>query len=267
MTPYMARSDSFNAGRFRKLLSFELKDSVSEQGLFVLLMGLSPVFMFILAYLYTLTFNGYQTDGFWESYYFMKAFVATIIFVLFFLLYPIRRYGYLTDRKQGAAGILLPASHAEKFTSAVAMSAVIAPAIFLILYLGSDAIISALFRPDRISLTGVLMKQGLVTTSDGSFVLNATFAFFLPPMVSLAGLAGAVMFRKNKATKTFLICSAAVILFFLLLINILDSSKMSHERVAALLDSNFTWFWYSIQSLVTVLAGLYFWKRTETLQL
>ena len=93
--------------------------------------------------------------------------------------------------------------------------------------------------------------------------INISFAFFLPPMVSMAGLAGALMFRKNQISKIFFICAAAFILFLMVMISIVDSLGISTEDVR----NNFAWFWYTVQSVVTVLLGLYCWIRTKKLQL
>ena len=53
----MARKDSFDIGRFGRFLSFELKETVRENGLFILLAGLVPLMLLIVTFLFSLTYN------------------------------------------------------------------------------------------------------------------------------------------------------------------------------------------------------------------
>lgn len=259
----MARKDTFNTERFGKYLSFELKNTVSRQGLFVLLMGIVPVMLFIVSYLFSLTFSQEKTDGLWLDYVFFRNIVATIASVLFFLIFPIARYGKLTDKREGVMPVLMPVSHTEKFCSAVLISMIIVPAAFILMYAGTDAILSAVFPFSGKPLVEYFCESGIFEDYDGNFSINISFAFFLPPMVSMAGLAGALMFRKNQISKIFFVCAAAFILFLMVMISIIDSLELSPETIR----NNFAWFWYTVQSVVTVLLGLYCWIRTERLQL
>ena len=259
----MARKDSFDIGRFGRFLSFELKETVRENGLFILLAGLVPLMLLIVTFLFSLTYNPEKIGEVWSGYAGLKAFVATVAIVLFLLIFPILKYGDITDRRKGQMPLMLPSSHAEKACSAFFVSVIIVPAVFMLLYFGTDALLCAVFPECGKSLAGYYARTGLIDSNYGSFNINCTFAFFLPPMVSLAGLAGGALFKKHKITKTFFSCSVAFILFMMTMVSIIDSSEISIEQIR----NNFEWFWYTVQTVTAAGLGFYYWKRTASIEL
>lgn len=259
----MARKDSFDIGRFGRFLSFELKETVQENGLFILLAGLVPLMLLIVTFLFSLTYNPEKIGEVWSGYAGLKAFVATVAIVLFLLIFPILKYGDITDRRKGQMPLMLPSSHAEKACSAFLVSVIIVPAVFMLLYFGTDALLCAVFPECGKSLAGYYARTGLIDSSYGSFNINSSFAFFLPPMVSLAGLAGGALFKKHKITKTFFSCSVAFILFIMTMVSIIDSSETSIEQIR----NNFEWFWYTVQTVTAAGFGFYYWKRTASIEL
>lgn len=259
----MACKDSFDIGRFGRFLSFELKETVRENGLFILLAGLVPLMLLIVTFLFSLTYNPEKIGEVWSGYAGLKAFVATVAIVLFLLIFPILKYGDITDRRKGQMPLMLPSSHAEKACSAFLVSVIIVPAVFMLLYFGTDALLCAVFPECGKSLAGYYARTGLIDSSYGSFNINCTFAFFLPPMVSLAGLAGGALFKKHKITKTFFSCSVAFILFIMTMVSIIDSSEISIEQIR----NNFEWFWYTVQTVTAAGFGFYYWKRTASIEL
>lgn len=259
----MARKDSFDIGRFGRFLSFELKETVRENGLFILLAGLVPLMLLIVTFLFSLTYNPEKIGEVWSGYVGLKAFVATVAIVLFLLIFPILKYGDITDRRKGQMPLMLPSSHAEKACSAFLVSVIIVPAVFMLLYFGTDALLCAVFPECGKSLAGYYARTGLIDSSYGSFNINSSFAFFLPPMVSLAGLAGGALFKKHKITKTFFSCSVAFILFMMTMVSIIDSSEISIEQIR----NNFEWFWYTVQTVTAAGFGFYYWKRTASIEL
>ena len=259
----MVRKDSFDIGRFGRFLSFELKETVRENGLFILLAGLVPLMLLIVTFLFSLTYNPEKIGEVWSGYAGLKAFVATVAIVLFLLIFPILKYGDITDRRKGQMPLMLPSSHAEKACSAFLVSVIIVPAVFMLLYFGTDALLCAVFPECGKSLAGYYARTGLIDSSYGSFNINSSFAFFLPPMVSLAGLAGGALFKKHKITKTFFSCSVAFILFMMTMVSIIDSSEISIEQIR----NNFEWFWYTVQTVTAAGFGFYYWKRTASIEL
>ena len=259
----MACKDSFDIGRFGRFLSFELKETVRENGLFILLAGLVPLMLLIVTFLFSLTYNPEKIGEVWSGYAGLKAFVATVAIVLFLLIFPILKYGDITDRRKGQMPLMLPSSHAEKACSAFLVSVIIVPAVFMLLYFGTDALLCAVFPECGKSLAGYYARTGLIDSSYGSFNINSSFAFFLPPMVSLAGLAGGALFKKHKITKTFFSCSVAFILFMMTMVSIIDSSETSIEQIR----NNFEWFWYTVQTVTAAGFGFYYWKRTASIEL
>ena len=158
----MARKDSFDIGRFGRFLSFELKETVRENGLFILLAGLVPLMLLIVTFLFSLTYNPEKIGEVWSGYAGLKAFVATVAIVLFLLIFPILKYGDITDRRKGQMPLMLPSSHAEKACSAFLVSVIIVPAVFMLLYFGTDALLCAVFPECGKSLAGYYARTGLI---------------------------------------------------------------------------------------------------------
>lgn len=265
----MARTDTFDMKRFGRYLSFELKETVRENGLFILLMGLVPLMVFIVTVLFSLTYDHEKIDEVWSGYYYLKTLVAFIAVILFLLVFPILRYGRITDRREGQMPLMLPASHTEKFCSAFLLSVIAVPAVFMLLYFGTDSLLSAIFPKCGGSLLDYYSENDMIS-HDGrgiSISLSCPVVFFLPPMVSLAGLSGGALFKKNKIAKTFFACTAALILFFLIMTSIVGSFGLDAGQTNEMADRNFTWFWYAVQTAVAAGLGFYYWKRTSTIEL
>lgn len=240
----------FNFGRFRKYFTHDLLRCIKQVGLATLLSGLIPAILLAFsAFMFTVT--GVKD---WIFDLEFTAGVATIVFTLYFLFMPIPCYGELTEKRKGGSFIMLPASHTEKYASMLINCLILFPLGFATLYFGSDAICAMLF-PSRYE--GFTANEILFGNDENCF---ATWIFFLPGMVSAAGLCGSLLFRKGKAAKTFIMCSVSFIVFVLILLSIANSDIdiCTADGVRA---------WYIFQTFCTLCLLAYIYIKTKRIQL
>lgn len=240
----------FNFGRFRKYFAHDLLRCIKQVGLVTLITGLIPVILLFCA-ICMFTATGVND---WTFDLEFTAGVAIIVFTIYFLFMPIPCYGELTEKRKGSNFLMLPASHTEKYISMIINCLIIFPLGLAALYFGSDAICSMLF-PSRYE--GFAATEILFGNDESCF---ATWIFFLPAMVSAAGLCGSLLFRKGKAAKTFITCSVSFIVFVLILISIASSDIdiYTADGVRA---------WYIFQTFCTLCLLSYIYIKTKRIQL
>ena len=234
----------FDIGRFRRYFVHDFLRCMKKAGLATLLCGLVPAFTLImLAWIFTMT--GLHD---WHADLFMNEAIAAIVSVLYFLMVPIACYGELTDRRKGAQYLMLPASHIEKWTGMILNSIIILPFVFSALYLGTDALCCAL-----------LPKRCHATLTDAQ--ANGLAVFFLPTMVSAAGLAGALLFKNRKGAKTFITCTVSFIVLCMAVITIAKKAD------TWLCIGTETEAWYIFQVLCTICLLAYTYIKTKKIEI
>ena len=266
----MDRNDTFDISRFGKYLLYELKDTARAQGLPVLLTGLAPVMLFLIHLLFSLTGEPEGQTIVWENYSGNLApFYATAIFTLFFLIFPISRYGKMTDKRNGTQFFMLPVSSAEKFVSALLVSAVVVPVAFMILYFFSDWIIHAAF-PGKVisSLAGLFFGTPLTEFNEAGsyYTLNCSPFIFLPIAISMAGLAGAAAFRKNKIFMTIIVCLLLCVTALWATVHAIDN--IDTEKWESFLESGMADVtWHGIQFLFAIICAAFAGWKMKKIQL
>ncbi|MCM1501615.1 MAG: hypothetical protein NC115_02960 [Bacteroidales bacterium] len=245
------QNKTFNPERFWRYFIHDFLRCIKRTGLATLATCLIPVIMLIGA---AICFTSIGMDG-WSLDIEFTQFVCAVVSVLYLLFTPISCYGELTDRRKGSNFLMLPASHTEKFISMVLNSIVIFPAIFSLLYLGLDALCCIAFpsRFEEILFLGIM--------EDGS---SSMPLFFLPAMVSAAGICGALLFKSRKASKTFLTCAVSFILLCLTMFTIsyrCAGNAYGSEPV----DGKAAW--YIFQGFCTVCCLVYTYIKTKRIQL
>lgn len=257
--------------RFRRYAWTEIKDAVHSHGLFILVSGLMPVILFTLFCMFSLAATSGQKQEIWNTYWLFSELTATAVSIIFFLVFPISMYGKTTDRTAGTGYILLPASQTEKFLSAVFLTIILVPAVTMTLYFSSDALVNMAVPDGKYPLLKNIIEQSIITGSEdgGTLVLSANTpsAIFLPCIISAAGLAGALAFRKNKAGKTFIICTGAFILYNVTFWTVVERMSESNAEIMDAVSLRFGCFWYALQILVTAALLIYFWNRLKKIQL
>lgn len=191
--------------------------------------------------------------------------VASIVFVLYM---PTKSYGHITDRRKGGAYLLLPASAFEKWLSMILNCIIIIPAAFIIIYLGSDALLCLVDRNCGESIFSHAFLNPAVETPNVFNMFNGTFIYCI-----LAFLLGATVFRKHKAAKTALCLILLAVAFLMIGESWLVSSIT--DTVEAIQDTGDTSIiseelsWVNTLKTVTEIlltaglaAGLYFRVRT-----
>ncbi len=251
---------------FMKYFIFELKDIMARSWLPVLLCGLTPVFLLVLTWIYMT--SAHVMDWHIGGEMTMGA-VCFAVSVFFFLFFPIYTYGKITDRKLGSQYLMLPVSSSLKFASAVMISVVVIPLIFILLVLGSDALMAFLF-PERVTTTQVeLLCNSFWGSEDPNsmiFRLHILSPIFLPFMVSSAGLCGAVLFKRRKATKTF-ITSVISFIAVCLLYSLISKEYKNCGYTPDFLGSGFVWTWLIFQTVAALCCLAYVFYRIRKTEL
>ncbi|MGM9736182.1 MAG: hypothetical protein ACI3ZL_07200 [Candidatus Cryptobacteroides sp.] len=253
------KSDKFNFRRFGEYFVLDLKTCIRKVGLSTLLCGLIPAMMLVMVAVMNLGMDEY---GIWEIGNETKDTVTAIASVLYFLIVPISCYGMLTDRKEGSAAAMLPASHAEKYVSMSIISVIILPFAFCALYLGTDAALYGLFPERYEGMVAVSIASNMGISACDNNVTSLLTTFFMPWMVSSAGLTGAVLFKKGKGAKTFLTCS----LSFILLVAIIGFTKTG-SRFLNMDIHSICLCWILFQTFCAVCCLTYTYYRTKKIEL
>lgn len=257
------KSDKFNFRRFSEYFALDLKTCFKKVGLSTLLCGLIPVMLLIMVSVMNL---GSGDTEIWIIGNEPKDMVTAVASILFFLIAPISCYGALTDKKRGSAAIMLPVSHTEKYASMTIISVIILPLAFCALYLGTDAALYGLFPKRYEDAEAVLIAGNLgISMNYGfgtSYVTSLMPTFFMPWMVSSAGLAGAVLFKKGKGAKTFITCS----LSFILLVAIISSTHAG-ESFLSMDMCSVNLIWVLFQTFCAICCLTYLYYRTKKIEL
>lgn len=260
----MERSETFDRRRFCRYFSHEAKKTVRGQGIFILLASLVPAMLFLFYWTMSLLMDDTGDKmTLWGSFPFIKIIIAAITFVLFFLIFPILRYGHLTSRTDGREDIMLPASGLEKFLSMIMICIIAVPLAFMAIYFSSDLIFTQFTPGSDIPLIQGLAGKGFVSVQDGYYSLDNLYIFFYPYMISSAGLAGGLLFSKHKIAFTFLTCVISFILFYSIVLNTVILKDSQPFDVAKYIVP----VWSTIQTIVAILCCTYVCIKIKRIQL
>ncbi len=226
----MKPNENFNSGRFMQYLAQDLKRCVRKAGLTTFACSLAPAI--ILAFTAWSSSMGGNTE--WKIWLNFSDMAAAIISVLFFLM--------------------LPVSHTEKYVSMILVGIVIFPLAFALMYLSVDALCNVLFPTRYEEALAIAMAQDIGD-------IHLLSMFFTPWMVSSAGLAGAVLFKKNKGAKTFFTAA----LSFIALLIILGTIERRCS-IPSIFPYNI-YGWYIFQAICTVLLMTYTYFKTKKIEL
>ncbi len=260
----MERSETFDGRRFCRYFSYEVKKTVRGQGLFILLASLVPAMLFLFYGLISLSVKD-QTAKMevWSSLPLFKVLIAAIVFVLFFLIFPILRYGHLTAKTDGKEEILLPVSSGEKFLSMILVSLVVVPLVFMGIYFTTDLIFTQFTPVIDVALFKGLIGQGPLSTDETYYSIDNIYVFFYPYMVTAAGLAGGLVFKKHKIAFTFLTCTVLFILFYAIILNTVFMKGYEPVDIAKYMIP----VWSAIQTVVAIACCTVVWSRIKRIQL
>jgi len=137
-------SNVFSAKRFGKYFVYDLGRAKDNFGLSLLILGLLPVVMYVLYQVFSLIgpSHGFGLADGNSGNRFLSLIIAVAVAVMVF---PVKVYGPLTDRRSGTAFLMLPASTLEKWLSMVLITCIVLPVCIGVLYFGSDLIMGLVF--------------------------------------------------------------------------------------------------------------------------
>lgn len=210
-------NEVFNWNRFWRYLKSDFNSFISRFGISLLVMSTMAVT--------TDAFNGLFSFFITGNWIGMTAPLRIILFVVFGIIVmftaPAKLYGYLTDRKEGSAFLMLPASRLEKFISMVLITGVVVPFIFGVIYLGLDimvcmvdptcgkSIFNLMFYTDFTSIFGGIAAEMAAEMNEwNQYMTNMTSVFtpflYLDEIFStlMLFLLGALIFKTSKTGKT-----------------------------------------------------------------
>lgn len=210
-------NEVFNWNRFWRYLKSDFNSFISRFGISLLVMSTMAVT--------TDAFNGLYSFFITGNWIGMTAPLRIILFVVFGIIVmftaPAKLYGYLTDRKEGSAFLMLPASRLEKFISMVLITGVVVPFIFGVIYLGLDimvcmvdptcgkSIFNLMFYTDFTSIFGGIAAEMAAEMNEwNQYMTNMTSVFtpflYLDDIFStlMLFLLGALIFKTSKTGKT-----------------------------------------------------------------
>ena len=195
--------------RFGRYFRSDLRAAISNFGISLLVFSTMAATTEIFNGLFSLMLTG-QWIGMTQSF---RVLLFMIFGIIMLLSSPAKLYGHLTDRKEGTAFLMLPASRFEKFISMVLITCVIVPLFFVVVYFSFDALVCLLDPTAGESLFRMVFLSRFHINFNDFSVINLpveSFKAILSPWLylddftqtSLLFLLGALIFKKSKVGKT-----------------------------------------------------------------
>ena len=194
------KNEVFKGSRFWNWFKYDLTQMWRNHMFAALGIGLSGLIVYIVTVSYNLLVNGQWqgSNGDFRIAVFILAFIALE-------LYQTSTYGYLTKKKEGSAWLMAPASGLEKWTSMLINTLIVIPALFFIVFLGTDWLITLVDNTGGksilFSLSGIWSE---VTTAihneDVNFNMWTVAWFFISSFCVnfLYFLLSGLVFKKHK---------------------------------------------------------------------
>lgn len=211
-------NEVFNGQRFWTYFKYDFTKMWRNHVKASILIGFSGLILYIIGIAFNAVFNQvWQAPGFGAR--------LAVFFVACFALelYQTRTYGYLTNRRKGAAWLMIPASTFEKWLSMILMTLVVIPVAFLCTYSIIDGIL-ALADPTYGKLlisaaqTAIQNAQDALAEANNEYSTTWNMGFIALPVIIgyvcnfLYFLLCGISFKKNKILWAFLILFGASII-------------------------------------------------------
>ena len=207
-------TEVFNLNRFWRYFKSDFDAFISRYGITLLVMSTLGLSLDLILGLFSLT-----STGTWQGLIGpMRGalFFGTSAMVL--IGSPAKLYGYLTDKKEGSAFLLLPVSTFEKYISMILITCIVVPLMFFMIYFGLDVMVcmidptcgtslfSFIFYSNDFNLfndeTAMAMTEWNEFIEHFKVLLNP--ALYIDDIIgtSLMFLLGALIFKTSKTGKT-----------------------------------------------------------------
>ena len=210
-------NEIFNFNRFSRIFAVDLNRIVREYGLTFIVLCLSEAIIYIIASLVMLT-AGKGTVTLEDV---MRDMIFEMSQFALILTMPQKCYGMITDRRKGAAYLTIPASSFEKTLSMILFTAMIVPVLFVLVTKCVDTTMYTL-------IPGAIEKYDYVQKTGIDAPIGANISMIASEMPTM--LLGAIYFKKGKAIKTLLFCSAVTIILYVLL-SILSNGNIEIDEM------------------------------------
>ena len=248
---------------------------MADSGLSLLIIGAMPVFQYLIPEVFSLVFTCHSMDlGAWGK---IPAYLSFILIAGIF--FPTRHYGILTEKRQGSDWLMLPASTLEKWFSMLLVTCVAVPVALLAELLLTDGLMSLIFSGSY----GILAASEIVHTMSkfwaelhtdaGGLFISWPVAIWLSWCEGVLFFAfGAMLFKKTKVVKTFLLAFGLGMLISLVTIAVMKAIGMNGMNIDT---TNFTeevfirtmnWIIFAIYFVWFALQDLVLYLRMKTLK-
>ena len=167
-------NEKYSFQRFWTYFKYDIVQMWRHNGKAALVLGGAGVILYVIHVLFSLLFPPHV----WQAPSVEARGACYGIATLAFILFQARTYGYLTEKRAGSSWLMLPASASEKTVSMLLMTLVALPLAFVVVFLGTDALICLL---DPTAGESLFKSQNIYAlTEDGSilvpFIINIVFA-------------------------------------------------------------------------------------------
>jgi hypothetical protein len=207
-------TEVFNLNRFWRYFKSDFDAFISRYGITLLVISTLGLSLDLIIGLFSLT-----SSGTWQGLIGpMRGalFFGTSAMVL--IGSPAKLYGYVTDKKEGSAFLLLPVSTLEKYISMILITCIVVPLMFFMIYFGLDVMVcmidptcgtslfSFIFYSNDFNLfndeTAMAMSEWNEFIDHFRVLLNP--ALYIDDIIgtSLMFLLGALIFKTSKMGKT-----------------------------------------------------------------
>lgn len=226
-------SDIFDINRFYKYFVYDFKQIIGRYGISFFAICMMPFTILIINKVLFIPLNIDSYPGTAQRFS-----IVVLSYMVLFMTFTSKVYGRLSNRQEGRAWILAPASLFEKYLSMMLISLIIVPVTFFIGYGVSDFLVCMLFPECQEPLFHIHPSDNLPL----EFTLRGYPMVFLCMMVPMSVfLAGSLIFKKWKISKSVFL-SLAICLFMSYLISwnvfpeiiLCNIEKMKEEDVSNL---------------------------------
>jgi hypothetical protein len=277
-------SNTFNIKRFGRYWVYDLKMAWKRYGYGFLFTSLFPIVFYILGAIFHVLFgSGHNLSDYHGIDFDVRIITFIIAWFILVLTFPKSVYGHVTNKEIGSAWLMLPASRLEKFISMMVNCLLIIPIVFLALYFGSDALMTAIEpqmgKPIALAAIHYYNSGNLEGATAMSSIQISSFAFIVLILISILQymaifLTGAVYFRRRKILMTILVLiGLQIILIWIINIKIFFGGSSSilewsySDQITAQGFANFLNWTINIWTvLVLAVTGTMIWLRLKKLQ-
>ena len=207
-------TEAFNLDRFWRYFKSDFDAFISRYGITLLVLSTLGLSLDVVLGLFTLT-----SSGTWQGLAGpMRGSLFFVTAAMVLIGAPAKLYGYVTDKKEGSAFLLLPVSTFEKYISMILITCIVVPLMYFMIYFGLDVMIcmfdptcgtslfSFIFYSDDLNMFN---SESLSAMAEWSEFVEKFKVLFNPALyiddiigTTLMFLLGAHIFKTSKTGKT-----------------------------------------------------------------